>query len=160
MDEVKCEINTDEAIVRRETLDKLRLHFVFNSLNAIRYLIKKQPDTAYDMVYDLAKYLRGCTEAIISEDMVPVEEELSFAKAYVSLEEIQRSRLSVSWQIENCAGFVKPGSIYQEAERLLKQEVFCCKEPRTFLAMSDTERALIQLCIVETGETVEIPIQK
>lgn len=149
----------DETALKKETLDKLRLHFVFNSLNAIRYLIKKQPDVAYDMVYDLAKYLRGCSESIIEDGLVPVEEELSFAKAYVSLEEVQRSRLKVEWQADEIEGFVKRGSVYGRIEELLKREIFVVKEERTLLVRTVSEKALICIGVVETGTMVEIPIQ-
>ena len=150
---------SDVTALQKEALDKLRLHFVFNSLNAIRYLIKKQPDTAYDMVYDLATYLRGCSESIVEETPVSVEEELSFAKAYARLEEVQRSRLKVDWQAQSIEGYVKRGSVYSVIEQLLKQEVFAVKEERSLLVKTDCEKALICVSVVETGTTVEIPIQ-
>ena len=110
-------------------------------------------------MYDLATYLRGCSESIVEDTPVTVEEELSFAKAYASLEEVQRSRLKVDWQAQSIEGYVKRGSVYSVIEQLLKQEVFAAKEERILLVKTDCEKALICVSVVETGTTVEIPIQ-
>ena len=37
-------------------ISQIQPHFVYNALNAIRAMIKKEPDRAYDMVYDFAGY--------------------------------------------------------------------------------------------------------
>ena len=159
--EEKTEDNlTDVAAIQRDTLEKLRPHFIFNTLNAIRYQMKEQPEVAYDMVYDLGKYLRGSCKAIVGKEWIPVEEELGFAKAYARLEEIQKNRLTVSWQVLSDDGWVEAGSIYTAVEALLKQEVYTSREPRTLVVTGDREQSLIRVYIKENGKELVIPVQK
>lgn len=146
--------------IRKETLDSLRLHFIFNTLNAIRFLIKKEPETAYDMVYDLAQYIRGCSDAIMCQDAAPLKEELDCAKAYAALEMTQRKHLKLCWQVEETEGYVPRGSIYRELERLFKQEVYGKRTERTFVVSRNGSEASLCICIKETNQNSAIPIYK
>lgn len=146
--------------IKKETLDSLRLHFIFNTLNAIRFLIKKEPETAYDMVYDLAQYIRGCSDAIMCQDAVSLKEELACATAYAALEMTQRNHLKLCWQVEATEGYVPRGSIYRELERLFKQEVYGKREERPFVVSRMGSEASLCICIKETNQNSLIPIYK
>ena len=93
--------------IQKQTLERLRLHFIFNTLNAIRFLIKKEPETAYDMVYALAKYIRGRSELIVCQDMVPIEEELDYARSYARLALAQRPQLRLWLQVQVITGYCR-----------------------------------------------------
>lgn len=146
--------------IKKEALDGLRLHFIFNTLNAIRFLIKKEPETAYDMVYDLAQYIRGSSDLIMCQSAAPLKEELAYARAYTRLEMVQRKQLKFCWQVEETEGYVVRGSIYSELERLLKQEVYGKREERTFIVSKTDSEAAICVCIKETNQNSMIPIYK
>jgi LytS/YehU family sensor histidine kinase len=69
-------------------------------LAAIRYLIKKDPDTAYDMIYDFSNYLRGNIEALVEEGPVSLYQELEHVKAYVQMEQVRfKERLHVVYEV-------------------------------------------------------------
>jgi len=146
--------------IQKQTLERLRLHFIFNTLNAIRFLIKKEPETAYDMVYALAKYIRGRSELIVCQDMVPIEEELDYARSYARLELAQRQQLRLCWEVKEIKGYALRGSICGEMERLLKQEVYGSRENRTLVVTNADSEAAICLCIQEVNLNSLVPVYK
>lgn len=148
----------DVKEVQKQAIEKLRLHFVFNTLNAARFMIKKQPDVASDMLYDLAKFMRGSCDAIVCDNMEPLFRELEFVKAYLFLEEKQRSKMKVLWQVEDESGFIAPGSIYWEAEKLLKEEIYGNREERTIIVKRDDSMSPILIQIKENGVGREIMV--
>ena len=40
-------------------VSQIQPHFIYNTLNSIRTLIRLEPEQAYDMVYDFSNYLRA-----------------------------------------------------------------------------------------------------
>jgi len=59
-------------------------HFLFNSLNVLVSLIEEDPDKAQKFTTSLSKVYRYVLEQK-DKDLVPLEEELAFAKTYMSL---------------------------------------------------------------------------
>ena len=59
-------------------------HFLFNSLNVLTSLIEENPDNAQRFTVSLSKIYRYVLEQK-DKELVPVEEELEFAKTYMNL---------------------------------------------------------------------------
>ncbi|NGY38346.1 Pr2TM family membrane protein [Flavobacterium sp. XN-5] len=59
-------------------------HFLFNSLNVLSSLIEENPDNAQRFTTSLSKVYRYVLEQK-DKELVPVEEELAFAKTYMNL---------------------------------------------------------------------------
>lgn len=64
--------------------NQLDPHFLFNSLNVLTSLIEENPDLAQKFTTSLSKVYRYVLEQK-NKDLVTVDEELQFAKTYVSL---------------------------------------------------------------------------
>ncbi|MCB0473833.1 MAG: histidine kinase [Flavobacteriaceae bacterium] len=64
--------------------NQLDPHFLFNSLNVLTSLIDENPDAAQDFTTSLSKVYRYVLEQK-SKELVSVEEELQFAKTYMTL---------------------------------------------------------------------------
>ena len=79
---------------------KMRPHFLFNTLNSIVSLIKKEPDIAKKMLLNLSELLR----ASLKEDnnfMHSMNDEIILCKKYLEIEKMRLSdRLNVSWNIQ------------------------------------------------------------
>lgn len=149
---------TKEQKIRQEALEEMRFHFVFNALNAIRYMIRKNPDKAYSMVYDLSVFLRGNIDNCLSEQNVRLAEELKHVKAYIALEQVQNSGMELEWQCGAMEGYVEQGSIYRAAEQLVKQYIRQTKEKRTIIVQEDETFSTIRVWIAEEGEETMIKI--
>jgi len=67
---------------------QLQPHFLFNTLNAIVTLVRKDPDLAEEMIVRLSDFLRITLDSS-GRQLVSLKEELEFIKAYLSIEEVR-----------------------------------------------------------------------
>ena len=64
---------------------QIRPHFVFNSLQIIKSLIRSDQEKAIRCLEDFSDYLRANIDVISSDSLISFEEELAHTEAYVSL---------------------------------------------------------------------------
>ena len=64
---------------------QIRPHFIFNSLNVIRALIKRDPQKAISGIDSFVSYLRGHVYAIDNSELISFDDELVNVKAFVGL---------------------------------------------------------------------------
>ena len=87
---VKQESTKQEIVAKTETAkfeslkNQLDPHFLFNSLNVLTSLISENPLQAEKFTTKLSKVYRYVLEQR-NKDLVPIEEELNFAKTYMQL---------------------------------------------------------------------------
>lgn len=119
---------------------KMRPHFLFNTLNSILSLLKKEPDTAKKMILNLSELLR----ASIKEDlnsMYLLKDEILLCQKYLEIEKIRLGeRLNIIWDKEECTLYAKV--------------------PRLFLQPLIENSILHGIQKLETGGKVEINIHK
>ncbi len=63
---------------------RINPHFLFNALNTIRYMVRKNPEEGYDLLFKLSVILRETLER--SDNFVKLSEEIDFVKAYLAIE--------------------------------------------------------------------------
>jgi two-component system LytT family sensor kinase len=79
---------------------QLHPHFLFNTLNGIGALIDGEPATSKAMIVKLSHLLRTALDHG-SSDLIPLREELKFAREYLDLEKMRLgSRLRVEWSVD------------------------------------------------------------
>ena len=77
---------------------RIRPHFLFNSLNSILGLLRRDPVSAEWAIEDLSDLFRAALGA--GEGMASLEEELSLCRSYLAIEQLRLSqRLKVEWTI-------------------------------------------------------------
>ena len=89
-----------EALARMDALQaRIRPHFLFNSLNTVASLIRKDPPTAEELLLDLAEVFRATLKQ--AAKLVPLDEEIALTRQYLGIEQ-QRlgARLRVLWKLE------------------------------------------------------------
>ena len=67
-------------------ISQIQPHFLYNALNTIKYLIKRDPKTAEKAVISFSKYLRGNMDSITQKTPIPFSEELEHIKNYCDIE--------------------------------------------------------------------------
>ena len=84
---------------------RLQPHFLFNTLHSIRALVRREPERAADAIERLGGLLRYVVDLEGQDtDLVPVRDELAFARAYLDLERIRLGeRLVVEESIDEAA---------------------------------------------------------
>ncbi len=104
---------------------QLNPHFLFNSLNSIRALIDIEPYRAQENITKLSNLLRKSL-IIGSEQLVPLEEELSIVRDYLDLEKVRfEERLEIIQELDpQVMNFLIPPFILQTlVENALKHGI-------------------------------------
>ena len=82
---------------------RIQPHFLFNSLNTIISLIRRQPRQAEEAVADLADLFRHTLSDTTTR--VALTEELEITRRYLQIEQLRLGeRLRVEWQIDTLPG--------------------------------------------------------
>ncbi|MDD2970967.1 MAG: histidine kinase [Lachnospiraceae bacterium] len=89
-------------------LSHIQPHFLFNSLGAIQSLIRKSPDTAYQMLFDFSKYLRASINAWNAQATIPFSSEIENVKAFTNIQLIRfHNNFHVDFELD-CTNFSVP----------------------------------------------------
>ena len=81
-------------------LSQIKPHFLYNVLNAIYHLYRKEPETAQEAVSSFAEYLRCNMLSIEKNEPIAFNEEYQHIQTYLSLEQIRfRDRLDVVYDV-------------------------------------------------------------
>ncbi len=103
---VQIQLNRIEKEKKLRMISQLRAlqarinpHFLFNALNTIRYMVRKDPDKGYDLLFQLSVILRETLER--NANFVKLYEEINFVKAYLSIEKARfGERLQMFFDID------------------------------------------------------------
>lgn len=116
---------------KRTVAEALRSHFVFNVMNVLRYMIKKKPDKAGEMVYDLSLYMRCKLDAIDDEGSTTFQKEWNATDAYLRLEQVALPNLKYDMNVNNTEYSFEKGVLLETVETLVKEEIRVTKDTRT-----------------------------
>ncbi|MDH4190020.1 MAG: histidine kinase, partial [Betaproteobacteria bacterium] len=105
---------------------RIRPHFLFNSLNAVLSLVRREPRRAERALEDLADLFR--TLMSDARQFVRLEEEISLIERYAGLEQLRLGeRLRITWEIDNApSDALMPALVLQP---LLENAVYHGVEP-------------------------------
>jgi len=111
--------------------NQLDPHFLFNSLNVLTSLIDENPDAAQDFTTALSKVYRYVLEQK-NKELISVDEELEFAKTYVSLLKMRFEDsiiFSIPEKASNPEAKVIPLALQLLLENAVKHNVVNSKNP-------------------------------
>jgi sensor histidine kinase YesM len=105
-----------ELAVTRAELRALRAqinpHFLFNALNTIRYFVRTDSEEARRLLLDLSEVFQ---RALRSGEFVPLQDEMSYVQAYLSLEQARLGdRLQVEWTWDGQPGEAEEGTLREQ----------------------------------------------
>lgn len=81
---------------------RIRPHFLFNTLNAVLSVIRKDPKRAEGALEDLAELFR--TVMADNRQLIALRDELSLCRQYLNLEQLRLGeRLQVDWRLDPAA---------------------------------------------------------
>ena len=105
-------------------LSQIKPHFLYNVLNTIYHLYRKEPDTAQEAVSNFAEYLRCNMLSIEQRDLIPFSKEYQHIQTYLALEEIRfRGKLEVVYDIEVTNFSLPPLTVEPLVENAVKHGV-------------------------------------
>ncbi|MDB4036469.1 2TM domain-containing protein [Polaribacter sp.] len=136
---VKQESTKQEIVAKTETAkfeslkNQLDPHFLFNSLNVLTSLIGENPSQAERFTTKLSKVYRYVLEQR-NKDLVPIEEELKFAKTYMELLGMrfeEAVQFNIPDTISNNELKIVPLSLQLLLENAVKHNVVSTSKPLT-----------------------------
>ncbi len=82
---------------------RIRPHFLFNCINAVLSLVRREPRRAETALEDLAELFRSAMSD--NRDLRPLDDELALCRQYLNLEQLRLGeRLQVKWDIGDGTG--------------------------------------------------------
>lgn len=88
---------------------RIRPHFLFNSINAVLSLVRKEPRRAETALQDMADLFRVLMRD--NRDLAPLSDEVELCRQYLELEQLRLGdRLEVEWNVKSmpCDALVPP----------------------------------------------------
>ena len=107
----------------RLMMSQIKPHFMYNTLNSIRTLLRKDPATADELVLQFSKFLRNNLRVMEKEAMVPFHYELDIVQAYVAIEEICNPRVKVVYEIGPKNFMLPPLSLQPIVENAIRHGI-------------------------------------
>lgn len=102
-------------------LSQIQPHFLYNALNTIKYLIKKDPKTAESAIVKFSNYLRANMDSLTQKEPIPFKKELEHVRNYIYIECLRfGDRLNVEYHIEYEDFMIPPLTIQPIAENAIK----------------------------------------
>lgn len=126
--------------------NQLDPHFLFNSLNVLTSLIEENPDNAQKFTTSLSKVYRYVLEQK-SKELVTVDEELQFAKTYMSLLKMRFEDsivFSMPEKASNPESKVVPLSLQLLLENAVKHNMVTSSKPLTIRIYEDQGRLIVE----------------
>lgn len=109
-------------------LSQIQPHFLYNSLNAIRSLCRKDPEQAREAIGSFAEYLRGNMDSLNNRKPIPFIRELTHIENYLKLEKFRfGDELKVNYDIKEKNFFIPALSVQPLVENAVKHGI-CEKE--------------------------------
>lgn len=151
----KMLLELNEADKREQKLElqflksQIRPHFINNALNAIISISRRDADKSRKLLIEFSKYLRNCYSIKDTEDMVPIENELSFVRAYVALEQARFSDfLHICYDIDNIFLMIPPLTLQPLVENAIIHGI-----------MEKSEDGHVLIYVKDCGNFVKIGVE-
>lgn len=94
-------------------LSQIQPHFLYNALNTIKYLTKKDPKAAEEAIVKFSSYLRANMDSLSEKGFIPFTKELDHVRNYAYIEQLRfGDRLNIEYDIQ-CQDFGVPPLVIQ-----------------------------------------------
>lgn len=127
---------------------QIQPHFLFNALNTLKSLIKKQPDTAEDYLIRLSDFLRA-SFANKPSGLSTVAEELKICNNYMEMQKVRFGE-SIKYEIQLDAKddalqkFIPVFSLQPLLENAIKHNVATTESPLHIVVKKDNDRIVVE----------------
>jgi LytS/YehU family sensor histidine kinase len=133
-------------------LSQIKPHFLYNVLNTIYHLYRKEPETAQEAVSSFAEYLRCNMLSIEKNEPIPFSEEYQHIQTYLSLEQIRfRGKLDVVYDVEVTDFKVPPLTVEPLVENAVKHGVTRKRGGGIVTISTNRTDEGIQITVADTG---------
>jgi LytS/YehU family sensor histidine kinase len=133
-------------------LSQIKPHFLYNVLNTIYHLYRKEPETAQEADSSFAEYLRCNMLSIENNEPIPFSREYEHIQTYLSLELIRfRGKLNVIYDVEVTNFKLPPLTVEPLVENAVKHGVTKKRGGGTVTISTRKTTRGIQITVADTG---------
>ncbi|MBR5441493.1 MAG: histidine kinase [Clostridia bacterium] len=105
-------------------ISQIQPHFLYNALNTIKYMTKKDPKTAEHAIVKFSSYLRANMDSLTQKEPIAFTKELEHVKNYIDIEQLRfGDRLKTEYDIEVEDFTIPPLTIQPIVENAIKHGV-------------------------------------
>lgn len=102
-------------------INQIHPHFLYNTLAAIRSIVKDNPELAYSLMYDFINLLRQMVKSVSMDNEIPFVEEINNVKSYLNIQKfILGEKLNIHYHIVYQDFKIVPFSIQPFVENAIK----------------------------------------
>ena len=142
-------------------LSQIQPHFLYNALNTIKYLTKKDPKTAESAIVKFSGYLRTNMDSLTQKEPIPVSKEIEHVKNYVDIEKLRfADRLNVEYEVSAENFNVPPLTIQPIVENAIKHGVNQKAEGGTVKIKTYEEDGFNVICVEDDGVGFDVDEEK
>lgn len=148
--------NDMQELELKSMRSNLQPHFIFNSLNSIRALVKEDPEASREAITKLSKILRSSIST--KENSITLDEELKLVENYLHLEKIRfEERLQYEFEIaaKTRPLLVPPMLLQNMVENAVKHGISLTENGGTIWISSEIDGDLIRISIKNEGKINE-----
>ena len=151
LDSQRLETELERANVQI-MLSQIQPHFMYNALNTIKSLIKRDPEKAEKAVIDFSLYLRGNMDSLTKTDPIPFSEELAHVKYYCNIEQLRfQDKLDIFYEIGPDSFFVPTLSVQPIVENAIKHGVTKKAEGGSVTISTDEDEENYYIIVEDDG---------
>ncbi len=105
-------------------LSQIQPHFLYNALNTIKYLTKKDPKKAEGAIVKFSSYLRANMDSLTQKEPISFDKEFEHVKNYIDIEQLRfGDRLNIEYDIGVREFRIPPLTIQPIVENAIKYGV-------------------------------------
>ena len=120
------------------SINRMRPHFIFNSLTAIYALCDTDPEKAKTAIHDFSHYLRTNLELIDRDKLIPFPQELEHVRQYLDLEQLRfGDRIKVQYDIRARDFLIPTLTVQPVAENAIKHGIAPLEQGGTLTIFSE-----------------------
>lgn len=113
------EISKERKNELHRVKENIANHTIFNFINIISYLCRKDPEKARESLVHLSNYLRKCFK--IEESFWSVEEEISFVESYLFMQAMRfRDKMNIEYVLNSSSEKIEVYSIFNNVKNYVE----------------------------------------
>lgn len=131
---------------------QMRPHFIYNTMTSIYYLCDQDSKKAKQVTYDFTTYLRKNFAAIVSAEVIPFEDELEHAHAYLAVEQAQfEDSLFVDFDTPYTSFKLPPLTLQPIVENAVKHGMTSSNDPIHISVKTRKTENAIEIIVEDDG---------
>lgn len=140
-------------------ISQIQPHFLYNALNTIKSLIKRDPKKAEKAVIDFSLYLRGNMDSLTQKDPIPFSEELEHVKYYCNIEKLRfQDKLDIYYEIGPDGFYVPTLSVQPIVENAIKHGVTKKPEGGTVTVSTYEDESNFYIKVEDDGKGFDVKL--